>query len=296
MNRPTVAPAQAGAHAEHPGTRPMGPGLRRDDVFSANCRFGALDAVTLKAPGGAEAIVTLYGAHLVSWKTVDGRERMFLSAKSALDGSKAIRGGVPVIFPQFAARGTGMRHGFARVLPWRLADSGVANGEAFALFALTDADLPAQIAAQWPHKFALSLRVAIKASELTMTLDVHNQGDAPFPFAAALHTYHLVDDVSAVRIDGIQASAITIHDKLDEVFEGIGGTVSLKGGSGSLLLEQQGFPDAVVWNPGAADTAALPDMQDDEYKRFVCIEPALLGPSILEPGQRWRGDYLVKTE
>jgi glucose-6-phosphate 1-epimerase len=285
MNQPTVAPAQAGAHAGHPGTR----------CTTANSRFGALDAVTLKAPDGAEAIVTLYGAHLVSWKAADGRERMFLSAKSALDGSKAIRGGVPVIFPQFAARGTGMRHGFARVLPWRLADSGVVDGEAFAVFALTDADLPAQIAAQWPYRFALSLRVAIKASELTMTLEVHNHGDAPFPFAAALHTYHLVDDVSAVRIDGVQASTITIHDKLDEVFEGVGGTLSLESGAGTLRLEQQGFTDAVVWNPGAADTAALVDMENDEYKRFVCIEPAFLEPATLEPGESWRGHYRITS-
>jgi glucose-6-phosphate 1-epimerase len=295
MTKPTVAPADAGAHAEHPGTWPMDRRVRSDDGSPANCTFGELPAVHLKAPDGAEAIVTLYGAHLVSWKTADGRERMFLSAKSALDGSKAIRGGVPVIFPQFAARGTGMRHGFARVLPWRLADSGIADGEAFAVFALTDSDLPAQIPAQWPHKFALSLRVAIKGGELAMKLDVRNQGDAPFPFAAALHTYHLVDDVSAVRIDGVQPSAITIQDKIDEVFEGIGGEVLLKSGAGTLRLGQRGFTDAVVWNPGAADTAALPDMEDDEYKRFVCIEPALLGPATLEPGKSWHGHYTVTS-
>jgi glucose-6-phosphate 1-epimerase len=32
-------------------------------------------------------------------------------------------------------------------------------------------------------------------------------------------------------------------------------------------------------------------MEDDEYKRFVCIEPALLGPATLEPGETWRGHY-----
>jgi glucose-6-phosphate 1-epimerase len=252
---------------------------------------GELDAIQLTAPGGAQAVVTLYGAHLVSWKTAGGHERMFLSAKSALDGSKAIRGGVPVIFPQFAARGTGMRHGFARVLPWRFVDSGIAGDETFAVFTLTDTDLPAQIAMQWPYKFTLSLRVAIRANELTMALDVRNDGDAAFPFAAALHTYHLVDDIAAVRIDGVRPTTITIEDKLDAVFEGIGGTVMLTSGAGALRLEQQGFTDAVVWNPGAADTAALPDMEDDEYERFVCIEPALLGPATLEAGQSWHGHY-----
>jgi glucose-6-phosphate 1-epimerase len=257
----------------------------------ANCTVGQLPAVRISAPDGAQATVTLYGAHLVSWKGADGRERMFVSAKSALDGSKAIRGGIPVIFPQFAARGTGMRHGFARVLPWRVIDSGIDGGAAFAVFALDQPDLPPQFAAAWPHAFALSLRVTVQANELALSLEVRNTGDAPFPFAAALHTYHLVDDVAAVRIDGVQAQPLAIGDKLDAVYEGIGGVVNLHSGAGTLRHEQSGFTDAVVWNPGAADTAALPDMEDDEYRRFVCIEPALLGPATLDPGAAWRGEY-----
>jgi glucose-6-phosphate 1-epimerase len=58
-----------------------------------------------------------------------------------------------------------------------------------------------------------------------------------------------------------------------------------------VTLEQTGFKDAVVWNPGAADAAALSDMEDEEYRRFVCIEPALLEPQQLEPGGVWRGTY-----
>jgi glucose-6-phosphate 1-epimerase len=257
----------------------------------ANCTVGQLPAVRITAPDGAQATVTLYGAHLVSWQGADGRERMFLSAESALDGSKAIRGGVPVIFPQFAARGTGMRHGFARVLPWRVIDSGIDDGVAYAIFALAHSDVPQQIAAAWPHAFALSLRVAVQAKQLAMSLEVRNTGAAPFPFAAALHTYHLVDDVAAVRIDGVQAQPLAIKDKLDEVYEGIGGVIELHSGAGTLRHEQSGFTDAVVWNPGAADTAALADMKDDEYRRMVCIEPALLGPATLDAGAVWRGEY-----
>src|SRR6476661_5638359 len=89
---------------------------------------GALPAVRIRAADGAQAIVTLYGAHLVSWTSAAGKEQLFLSARSALDGSRAIRGGVPVIFPQFAERGKGMRHGFARVSNWRLDDSGLEDG------------------------------------------------------------------------------------------------------------------------------------------------------------------------
>ncbi|HBI68939.1 MAG TPA: D-hexose-6-phosphate mutarotase, partial [Massilia sp.] len=57
--------------------------------------YGQLPALLLTAPDGAQACVTLYGAHLISWRGADGRERLFCSAQSALDGSRAIRGGVP---------------------------------------------------------------------------------------------------------------------------------------------------------------------------------------------------------
>ncbi len=270
-------------------------------MSATTVNFGQLPALQLRAPDGAEATITLYGAHLVSWKAVTtaggpAQERLFMSSLSALDGQKAIRGGVPVIFPQFAERGTGMRHGFARVSTWRVLDQGEADGAAFAVLGLGASDLPQQVAAAWPYAFELLLRVAVRGAQLDMSLDVRNTGTQTFPFAAALHTYHLVEDVEAVRIDGVQADTLAITDKLDQVFERIGGAITFDTGADKVTLEQTGFNDAVVWNPGAADAAALSDMEDEEYRRFVCIEPALLGdaaarPQQLEPGGIWRGTY-----
>lgn len=269
-------------------------------TLAIHTTVGQLPAIRLQAPDGAEATVTLYGAHLVSWKGADGKERMFLSEKSTLDGSKAIRGGVPVIFPQFAQQGSGMRHGFARVSNWRLDNSGLEtggleDGAAWATFDLAAGDLPASLADAWPHTFALCLRVAVRANELSMTLTVRNLGAAPFPFSAALHTYHLVPDVCAVRIEGISSDEISIIDKLDAVYPHVAGRAQLATGAETLVLEQAGFTDAVVWNPGAVDAAALADMDNDEYRRFVCIEPALLAPLTLDAGQSWTGAYRISA-
>ena len=262
-------------------------------TLATHTTFGQLPAIRIQAPDGAEATITLYGAHLVSWKGADGQERMFMSGKSVLDGSKAIRGGVPVIFPQFAERGKGMRHGFARVSNWRLEDSGLEDGAAWASFDLAAGDLPTSLADAWPHTFALCLRVAVRANQLDMTLTVRNLGAAPFPFSAALHTYHLVPDVCEVRIEGISSDEISIIDKLDEVYPHVAGRAQLATSAGTLVLEQSGFTDAVVWNPGAVDAAALADMENGEYKRFVCIEPAVLDPVTLEAGESWTGSYRV---
>ena len=262
--------------------------------------YGQMPALQLRAPDGAEATLTLYGAHLVSWKPAGaagapGPERLFMSSQSALDGQKAIRGGVPVIFPQFAERGNFMRHGFARVSTWRVLENGAQDGAAFVVLALNQADLAPDVAAAWHHPFELQLRVTLHGAELAMQLDVRNTGTQPFPFAAALHTYHLVEDVEAVRIDGVQAGTLAIVDKLDQPFEGIAGTIAFDTGADRLTLVQTGFTDAVVWNPGAAAAAALADMEDEEYRRFVCIEPALLQPQTLEPGGSWVGEYRVSV-
>jgi glucose-6-phosphate 1-epimerase len=251
--------------------------------------WGSLPAVQLELADGSRAVVTLYGAHLVSWQTADGRERLFCSAKSAMDGSRAIRGGVPVIFPQFAERGQGMRHGFARVCTWRVAGGETGN----VTLTLANADLPAAMAAAWPHAFALTLKVALHRNALDMVLAVENTGTSPLNFASALHTYYLVDDLARARIHGVQNEVLAINDKFDHVFESIKGTPGLECGDMSLTMAQQGFTDAVVWNPGAQDAAAMVDMENEEYRRFVCIEPARIGPEQLGPGQRWEGSVRV---
>jgi len=254
---------------------------------------GALPALRIRAADGAEALVTLYGAHLVSWKSADGTERLFMSARSALDGSRAIRGGVPIIFPQFAERGTGMRHGFARVSTWRVADSGENADGAFAIFVLSHADLAPAIAAAWPHGFELRLKVALQKNRLALSLDVRNAGDDAFAFSAALHSYFAVDAIGAVRIDGVQDGALAISDKFDHIYRAVPGAITLADGASRLRLTQEGFRDAVVWNPGAADTAAMADMMDDEYLRFVCVEAALIEPLTLASGAAWRGEHRI---
>ena len=90
--------------------------------------------------------------------------------------------------------------------------------------------------------------------------------------------------------DALQAEELLqFEDKLDRIYYQLPGALTLQSGSHTLRLEQQGFTDAVVWNPGAQDAAALPDLADDEYQRFICIEPALIQPDTLAAGAAWVG-------
>ena len=55
--------------------------------------------VTANLPTGERVEVLLYGATVVSWKSANGKENLFLSEKAHLDGSKPVRGGIPLVFP-----------------------------------------------------------------------------------------------------------------------------------------------------------------------------------------------------
>lgn len=57
------------------------------------------NTVEATLPTGESVTVYLYGATVTSWKLANGKEQLFVSEKANLDGSKPIRGGIPVVFP-----------------------------------------------------------------------------------------------------------------------------------------------------------------------------------------------------
>ncbi|GGY05377.1 D-hexose-6-phosphate mutarotase [Massilia dura] len=258
--------------------------------------FGQLPAVTISAPDGAQATIALYGAHLASWKTADGRERLFMSDASPRDGSAAIRGGVPVIFPQFSTRGPGQRHGVARLSHWRLGDHGQDATTAWVEFLLTHEDVPASLAQGWPHAFALALRFTLQPDALEMRYHVRNTGGQPFDFACALHTYFQVDEFTRTVLAGLpDESPLHFGPPLDNIYPAPA-EVTLQPGTGTLRLQQEGFTQFVVWNPGPEAAAKLADLHDDEWQRFVCIEPARVDQQPLAAGAEWTGVHTITAQ
>lgn len=69
------------------------------------------------ALGDSSAVVALHGATLLSW-VISSKHLLFLSSKALTDASRPIRGGVPLVFPQFGPGGPLPQHGFARVSRW----------------------------------------------------------------------------------------------------------------------------------------------------------------------------------
>lgn len=268
----------------------------------------------LSAADGARASVLPYGAHLVGWTPAPGTpggsdERLFLSERSEYRAGAAVRGGVPVIFPQFSDRvagpGPSLRHGFARTRPWRVVRTADADGAAVAVLELVD---DAETRARWPHAFRAELVVRAAGPTLSIALAVENTGDAPFSFTGALHTYLRVGDAARARVRGLEHAAgednaaaraplaplgvpLGFGPEVDHLYPRVPGAVTLDDPAfeRATRVEHAGFGDVVVWNPGPERAAALADLEPDGWRRFVCVEAVAAEPVVVAPGARWRG-------
>lgn len=266
------------------------------------------DVIRLAAPDGATVSLSLHGGHVLSWKPVGAPEQLYLSPRSEYAAGKAIRGGVPVCFPQFAERGPLPKHGFARTLPWELVSQEQGQDDALAVLRLRDSDATRAI---WPHAFELELSVRVSGRLLDIELACENTGDAPLQFTTALHTYLRVADLDAVSVEGLsglryfdsikQAEALQRMDllltgekgvlDLDRIYFGVKERPLLVAEERrQVLIKQQGFDDAVVWNPGPERCAKLVDMPPDGWSEMLCVEAANIGrPIELQPGESWVG-------
>jgi glucose-6-phosphate 1-epimerase len=251
------------------------------------------------AEQGARAVVQRHGAHVTSWSAADGVEQLYLSTRSVMRPGSAIRGGVPIIFPQFSTLGTLPRHGFARTRAWEI----VSASEHSAVLRLTD---DVETRAIWPHAFDATYEVLLADDELQLSLTVANTDPEPSAFSAALHTYVRVADVADVVIDGlrgvrfrdqtahgverVEQAALRIEGEVDRIYVGARGPVTLREPGREMVMSAEGFSDVVVWNPGEALAATIGDLDPGGWRHFVCIEAAAIAePVRLAPGERWTG-------
>ena len=268
---------------------------------STNCDF---QKVVLSAPDGAQAELYPYGAHVTSWRPAGDMERLFLSECAELRSGIAIRGGVPICFPQFAGEGPLLKHGFARLSAWELVLIDKTKDSAQAILQLEDTEATRAI---WAHAFRATLTVTVGGPRLRMELSIQNTGTTSFTFTGALHTYlrvndiattvvenlggvHYRDDVTDVR-DVVQAgSDLYFTGEVDRVYRQAPAHVVVREPERRMTVQSTGFSDVVVWNPGPGRCAALPDMEPTGYCHMVCVEAAVVSmPAEVPAGATWYG-------
>jgi len=269
---------------------------------------GGLTRVELQHVSGARSEVYLHGAHVTAWQPAREREVLFVSSASHFRDGAPIRGGIPVIFPQFGD-GPLPKHGLVRTRAWTVERTALgADGAVMLTLRLED---DAQTRACWPHPFSLQLTVSL-GLDLALDFTVTNPGPAPLPFQAVLHTYFQVGAIAQTGLSGLQGTAfddflnpgpaaapraearaiVEFDRETDLVYINAPDRVVLddRGNQRKITIVKSGLSDIVVWNPWIEKSKRLDDFGDDEYQRMVCVETGCIrAPPALAPGAQWSG-------
>jgi glucose-6-phosphate 1-epimerase len=267
---------------------------------------GGLPKIRVTAPS-ASADIYLHGSQVTSWQPANAEEVLFLSEQSHWQDGSAIRGGIPVCFPWFRGKAddaAAPAHGFVRTKEWRL-ESVKADGESVVVVCSTEDD--ALKRRWWPYAFRLQHIVSVGRS-LQLRLVVMNTGPDPFRFEEALHSYFRVSRAENVSIHGLdqikyldntdgnrrktQTGDLILTAKTDNAYTDVYSGAELVDRTWSRVIrtEKENSATTVVWNPWKEGAAALADLGNDEWQRFVCVEASnILGSAILlAPGQEHR--------
>eukprot|EP00549_Striatella_unipunctata_P002133 CAMPEP_0118719242 /NCGR_PEP_ID=MMETSP0800-20121206/29341_1 /TAXON_ID=210618 ORGANISM="Striatella unipunctata, Strain CCMP2910" /NCGR_SAMPLE_ID=MMETSP0800 /ASSEMBLY_ACC=CAM_ASM_000638 /LENGTH=299 /DNA_ID=CAMNT_0006626539 /DNA_START=462 /DNA_END=1361 /DNA_ORIENTATION=+ len=174
---------------------------------------------------GAKTTIHPCGACLMSYITSEGREVIFVSKLAKLDGSKAVRGGIPLVFPQFGQPDKSMpQHGFLRTNIWGLDESSLYDTEAGAggNFVLPLSKVVKSRGGAWDigttkYDCVATFTIRITADTLTTKLTIDNTGNVPFDFQILYHTYYKIAggaalDKNVCYVKGLQG--YDVHDKI----------------------------------------------------------------------------------
>lgn len=263
--------------------------------------------VLLEADGGARAEVARHGAQVLSWRPAGSRQdRLYLSPRARFGTGHAIRGGIPLLFPQFGLFGPLPKHGLVRTAQWHALPRTAPNE---ACFGLGDS---ADTRSLWPFAFELQATISLAPQSLSVSLQVLNRDEQPFTFTAGLHTYlRLQGGAGGVRLVGLAdrpyldaladlrlqaASGVEppASGTVDRVYLGAATPVTLIDGERLTGISQSGFEDVVVWNPGSGTT--VPDLPPADHAVMLCVEAARIGnPVTLIPGGRWLGSQTLRA-
>jgi len=281
-------------------------------------RQGALEKAVITTDSCVGEIF-LQGAHISHWQPHGEEPVLFLSKNSAFLPGKAIRGGIPIIFPwfgprtisQYSSRTDGPSHGFARTQVWQVTGA-TASGETLVLtFQLLPSD---ESAALGFDKFSLDYEVRMgKTLELKLTCTNTGQTSqhidreaAPILFEEALHTYFAASDMENVSVSGLantdyldktdsmkrkrqEERLLKLSGETDRPYLNTSATVTVldKGFQRRIKIEKEQSLTTVVWNPGEALASKMADMEAGDFRKFICVESAnaLENALVLDAGE-----------
>jgi glucose-6-phosphate 1-epimerase len=244
------------------------------------------------------------GAQVLHAALESGLELLYLSPLVDVYPDNPIRGGIPLMFPQFGDSGPLRKHGFVRDLQWNLVaeteDAGVKN-LSYAL------DIKATDFPEWPFDAGLKFDVCLSLQMLSIGLSVQNTGAQAFTFTGGFHPYFAISSRKDIMLNGLEGLSFKDSFPGDNAYElnsdalverqYMGNAeILFYNGSHWLKITASGFDSWMVWNPGSAGATKISDLPDKDWDRFICIEPIILAePKTLRPGDAFNGEMVVSV-
>lgn len=244
----------------------------------------------------------LQGAHLATWQPSGQHPVLFLSEKSFFQAGKAIRGGVPLVFPWFGARAAtsdntrteGPVHGFARTELWQLDFAALTGDDLHFSLSLVPNDRSRSYG--FDH-FRAAYQLTL-GRELRLRFTVANDGASPLQIGEAFHTYFHVGDVEQATVDGLanaeyldktenfarkrQAGPlIAFHNETDRLYLNTVATTAIHDPvlRRRITIAKANSHNTVVWNPWSH--SGLNDMTSDGWRQMLCVETANASENVL---------------
>jgi len=272
------------------------------DITALNENFGLPGVLAFDEHSGltravittpaASATVYLQGAHVAEWQPAGHEPVLFMSGASAFKKGKAIRGGIPIIFPWFGDRHDGQpgpAHGFARTEEWEFGFAALSGDELHMSLLLTPSE--ASRALGFDH-FRVVYHLTI-GRELALQLTVASDAETPLVYEEALHTYFAVGDIHQTSVTGLDAveyidkrdgGALKVQTEDPLVLTRDTDRVYLDTASACVIddtvnqrkitVDKTNSSTTIVWNPWAELTAKMADMEPDGWERMICVESA----------------------
>jgi len=242
------------------------------------------------------------GAQVLHAALGSGLELLYLSPLVDVYPDNPIRGGIPLMFPQFGDSGPLRKHGFVRDIQWKLVKETEDAGGKNLSYAL---DIKATDFPEWPFDAALQFDVRLSLHTLTISLSVRNTGVQAFTFTGGFHPYFAISSRKDILVNGLEglpfkdsfpgnnAFELNADGLVERQYMG-NAEIRFYNGSNWLKITASGFDSWMVWNPGRAGATKISDLPDEDWDKFICIEPIVLAePKTLLPGEAFNGEMVV---
>jgi len=241
----------------------------------------------------AKARISTYAGQVISFQPhTQQNDLIFLSENAVYQTGKAIRGGAPICWPWFGDDTSGYgrpSHGFMRNQQWQVMASNLdLNGITTLVLGASSTD---ETKAVWPYDFNLILEIKVGKS-LELKLTTLNTGNEELTITQAFHTYFKISDVAQITVSGLdgkkyldklegfseslQTGDVTVSEEIDRVFQAVDNDIYLidKGFDRKITFSVTGCKTTVIWNPWTTVSSRMTDLDNDDYRRFVCVETA----------------------